>query len=374
MPAITPANGRVAFLAAQTPHTYFELNSTNTGTNYGDDPVVLSDITGLGAGDFTTQESYEGMQNNTALPANTSYDDFLINDAAMLIYIPAGLTHGNVYGLFNNGGGTNGQGAMLRATTTGVEIACGHNNGNSSSQDNVIEEIPDADLPGWFCVSFQFNSHGGAEGDMALWLNGTAVRSGTRVYTLDWGSGNAQVGDANHAEPDGAACLDPASYGGGDWGADLVIDGTGILIANHTVDNPSSGASDTAAGNGDTWHTDYYDTHVVSPNTNVTTSAPDALVLTEQAATVQQAPRVYLNTTETKSGATEMTVTDYNTAGTSITFTDPSGAPTGSLKLGVENTRDQTIGWIDVTVTAGTVFPYHAIKQKRRVWNTLLTR
>ena len=65
-------------------------------------------------------------------------------------------------------------------------------------------------------------------------------------------------------------------------------------------------------------------------------------------------PRVYLNTTETKSGATEMTVTAANAAGTSITFTDPAGAPTGSLKLGVERQDNDQIGWIDVTVnTAG---------------------
>ncbi len=62
-------------------------------------------------------------------------------------------------------------------------------------------------------------------------------------------------------------------------------------------------------------------------------------------------PRVYLNTTETKTGADEMTVTAANAAGTSITFTDPSGGKTGSLKLGVENALD-LLGWIDVTVNS----------------------
>ncbi len=62
-------------------------------------------------------------------------------------------------------------------------------------------------------------------------------------------------------------------------------------------------------------------------------------------------PRVYLNTTETKAGADEMTVTAANAAGTSITFDDPAGGKTGSLKLGVENAFD-LIGWIDVTVNA----------------------
>jgi len=68
------------------------------------------------------------------------------------------------------------------------------------------------------------------------------------------------------------------------------------------------------------------------------------------------APKVWLNSTATLSGATQMTVTAWNTAGTSITFTDPSGAPTGSLQLGVE-ARNQgggeaNTGWIAVTVSA----------------------
>ncbi len=61
-------------------------------------------------------------------------------------------------------------------------------------------------------------------------------------------------------------------------------------------------------------------------------------------------PRVYLNTSETKAGATEMTVTAANAAGTSITFTDPEGAPIGALFLGVERQRDDKIAWIAVTV------------------------
>ena len=63
-------------------------------------------------------------------------------------------------------------------------------------------------------------------------------------------------------------------------------------------------------------------------------------------------PRVWLNTTQTKSGATQMTVTSWSADGTSITFTDPSGAPTGSLYLGVERVSDGALGWIAVEVTA----------------------
>ena len=66
------------------------------------------------------------------------------------------------------------------------------------------------------------------------------------------------------------------------------------------------------------------------------------------------APKVWLNTTQVLAGATEMTVTSFNGAGTLITFTDPIGAPTGSLFLGVENKNagggDSNTGWIAVTV------------------------
>lgn len=79
----------------------------------------------------------------------------------------------------------------------------------------------------------------------------------------------------------------------------------------------------------------------------------DALNLVEYAATVLQAPRVYLNTSQTLTGATELTVTSYAVDGTSVTFDDAAGAPTGSLFLGVQNTRNAQVGWIAVTVTGG---------------------
>ena len=263
--SVTPTNGRVAFLALQDPHTYWELNSTTLGTNFGDDATTQGgDNTAVGAGDISTAESYPGMATQNDPPTNAAFDIYLVNDAAALVYIPAGLTHNTVRGLWQNGGGTNSQGAFLRATTTGVEIALAHNNGGDLG-DYLIHEIADADLPGWFCISWQYNSYNGTEGDCALWIDGTAVRSGTRVYTLDYGSGNPDFGDnSGGREPNAAQVLDPSSYSG-DWAGDGGnINGTGILIANFTCDNPSPGGSDTSAGNGNTWHTDYFDTHTVS--------------------------------------------------------------------------------------------------------------
>ncbi len=74
----------------------------------------------------------------------------------------------------------------------------------------------------------------------------------------------------------------------------------------------------------------------------------DLAALTATATADTSKPNVYLNTTETTAGATVMTVTAW--AATSCTFTDPPGAPIGSLKLGLENTRNLSIEWVDVTV------------------------
>ena len=62
-------------------------------------------------------------------------------------------------------------------------------------------------------------------------------------------------------------------------------------------------------------------------------------------------PKVYLNTTETLVGATEMTISSVDIDGTSITFDDSVGPPVGSLFLGVENRVNGDVGWIAVTVT-----------------------
>ena len=63
-------------------------------------------------------------------------------------------------------------------------------------------------------------------------------------------------------------------------------------------------------------------------------------------------PRVYLNSTETLTGATEMIVQSVAADGTSITFNDPVGSPTGSLFLGVENRSNGDVGWTPVIVSA----------------------
>ena len=285
MASITPQNGRVAFVDAWHPHTYWELNSTNLGTNYGDDTTGNDDNAAVTSGDISTQDSYDGMSNQNDPPASGWFDIYTVTDAAALIYIPAGLAHDTVYGLFSNGGGTNGQGGFLRATTTGVEIACACNSGGDNV-DAVIAEIPDADLPGWFAVGFQFSSNDGNQGDMGLWINGVCEASGTRALQLAYGSVAPDFGNNTTRAPNAATVIDPASYGGGDWGDNTAITGSGVLIANFCCDNLNK-TNTTPPGNGDSFHTDYYDEHITAATQELSPqSAVHALFTTNQNLTV----------------------------------------------------------------------------------------
>ena len=260
--AITPQNGRVNFVATHDPHTYWELNTTNLGTNFGHDATASGgDNPAVISGDISTADNYQGMNNQNDPTVSGDLDVMIVTDSAMLVYIPAGLTHSTVYGLFHNGGGTNAQGALLRATATGVEIACTHNDG-ANIMDTLIEEIPDASLPAWFAIGCQFASNGGNQGDMGLWIDGVLERSGTRINPLDYGSGDPDFGNFAGTSPDASDVIDPASYSGGDWGSSNAINSSGILIANFTADNPTdNGSGDSSPGAGDSFYTDYYDEH-----------------------------------------------------------------------------------------------------------------
>ena len=89
-----------------------------------------------------------------------------------------------------------------------------------------------------------------------------------------------------------------------------------------------------------------------------TATAAVAMAAVVATGTASIGPKVHLNTTQTLTAATEMNVTSYSQDGTSITFTDPAGAPTGSLNLGVENRNlgggDANTAWIAVTVNSTT--------------------
>ncbi len=259
MAAITPVNGRVAFLALQDPHTYWELNSTNLGTNFGDDTSGNDDNTNVSAGDLSTQQSYEGTNNQNNPQSGGWFDNFIVTDAAALLYLPSGLTTGDTFGLFHNGGSSNSQGAFARATATGVEICIVHSAGSTSNQDNMVFEVPTADLDGWHAIGWQFCSEGGAQGDMGLWHNGVKVADGTRVHQLTLGTANPRLGDSLAPEPDAANGISP--YGADvDWASSSNVTGSGILIANFVVDNPNQDNT-SPDGNGDTFHTDYATTH-----------------------------------------------------------------------------------------------------------------
>lgn len=356
MAAVTPQNGRVAFLTDWDPHTYWELNTTNLGTNYGDDTSGNDDNSAVASGDISTAESYQGMNSQNDPPGSGWFDIYTVTDACALVYIPAGLAHNTVRGLFHNGGGTNAQSGFLRATTTGVEVALCHNTGGTS-QDGLIEEIPDSDLPGWFTIGWQFASEGGAQGDMGLWINGVKERNATRSFQLAYGSGDPDFGASNGDEPLAASVRDPASYGGGNWGAAASINSTGVLIANFCCDNPNQ-TNTTPAGNGDTFYTDYHAAHAASANDSLG-SGSSALDFTASASlqgkfqtagasplsfaasgALRQRPRVWINDVASKDGnEVECPWTAFSN--TAVTFNDTEGPPTGTVYIGVETPTGQ---------------------------------
>ena len=262
MAAITPVNGRVAWLTTYSGvHTYWELNTTNLGTNFGDDSLG-GDNTAVAAGDISTSGSYQGMNNQNDPPASDALDIYTVTDAGFLLYLPAswGATN-DVVGIFSNGGGTSGQGCQIRKTATGTEIAISHN-ANNTDQDCMVYEIPDADHDGWHCISLQFSGEGGAQGDMGIWVNGVKVCDGTRGTQLAYGSGNPDFGGSTIDAPLSANGISPYAPAT-DFAAESSINSTGILIANFWADNPNE-TNTTPAGLGDTAHSDYYTEHSAS--------------------------------------------------------------------------------------------------------------
>lgn len=369
MASITPRNGRADFILLQNPHTYWELNSTNLGTNFGDDSLGGNN-TAIGAGDVSTAESYEGVNGANDPPSSDALDVYIVTDAAFLLYVPSGLSNGT-WGIFHNGGGTHAQGVTIRKITGGMEIGVTHN-ASGTNQDAVVGFIPDADLGGWFTIGAQFAGNGGNQGDMAVWINGVVDQSATRSHQLQYGSGNPDFGRFAGDNILAANVRAPTSYANGNWPGDATL-GSGILVANFTADNPNNDNT-SPAGKGDSFYTDYHDSHVEASSVDLVSNDVEAAselsstsltqvyelssVDIEAASecdtpTVTPVPRAWLNTSTTKTGATEVDITAF-TDGTG-TLSDPVGGPTGPLFLGIENTGNGEIGWIAVTVNGGTV-------------------
>lgn len=118
---------------------------------------------------------------------------------------------------------------------------------------------------------------------------------------------------------------------------------TGSDIDSITITFSSAGGSASARR---TW---------IQDNLRPASGTPSIFLPTASGST-KRPPRVWLNTTQTKVGATELAVQSYNDAGTSLTFNDPQGTgPTGSAFLGIENTSTRFIDWQAVTVNTGPI-------------------
>ncbi len=181
-------------------------------------------------------------------------------------------------------------------------------------------------------------------------VNDTA--SNTTVFSSAGNAGNALYAAGGFKGDDGAGVTVPTNFF-------EIFDAASGTSANADIAayvcDQLDGAPDSCTW---TWAvTDENAGHyieIVKGDTDISASLA-TIELATYPAQVWLTPRVYLNTTETKTGADEMEVTSANAAGTSITFTDPSGGQTGSLKLGVENQQNSAIAWIAVTVNAGAV-------------------
>jgi len=184
----------------------------------------------------------------------------------------------------------------------------------------------------------------GSIGSGSRWtVHGEFTVNGTEQTGVGF-HGNYNRGNQGSADCHGSSCNQAAFF--------AVTSGQDIGVSNQELAGTEGGAGDieTQAGwvgfgliNLDTLEAAGSDTTINATH--------DSLTLTTYPVTLQ--PNVYLNTSETLTGATEMTVTSYNLAGTSITFDDPAGAPTGSVSLGVQNMANGAVGWISVTVNTG---------------------
>ena len=141
----------------------------------------------------------------------------------------------------------------------------------------------------------------------------------------------------------------PGTEGGaGDIETESFADNEGLSLIVINLDTLEAAAGSTITASGtpavgeitSTGQADY---------THVTSGIASVSEITASGA-ITQAPKVWLNTTPSLTGATEMTVTAWSD--TSITFDDAVGAPTGDIWLGVENRTTNEQRWIEVTVNA----------------------
>ena len=217
-------------------HTAFSENETNANT--GTDTANGSNSSSYSQADTANFENF-GTNTASAPEPNGDMDAYILTDAAMMLYIPPTLATGE-YGLFHNGGGTNGQAGQIKSVLNGDTITLGITHNVAAGEDSTTFEI----TSGWHAVGFQFEDN---SGNMALWIDGVNVSEAVRGTTMLVGSGNPLLGDSN---------ADPVSG----WSATTAIDGTGLVIANFVCDNPDNDNS-SPAGNGDTFYTDFYDYH-----------------------------------------------------------------------------------------------------------------
>lgn len=335
------ATGRAAFLALHSGVAIFH-SFNNEQTNYGDATNNPGSPTYAQA-DTSVYPDY-GLGIQTA-PSNNDYMDLYVpTDVVFLLYIPPTIATGT-YGLFHNGGGTNGQGAFLRSQSNGTTVELGiTHNASGSNQDYDTVTITER---GWVCVGFQYEDNSGG---MAIWVNGTEVSTISRTYNMLLGSGNPYIGGENLDDIPG-------------WGVGANINGSGLLIANFVYDNLNNDNSAPVTGRGDSFYTDFYNSFyqvsavTINPTGSTSTSSSDTAQLTTswQPMTVNpvgsdsasssdtaQLTVSWLPTTVTPTGSASASTVD--TAQLTVTNPPVTINPSGSSSASTSDIAQLTIG------------------------------
>lgn len=228
-------NGLVAFLASWSGvHTAFTFDQTDV--NIGADTGYDANSSSYAQAETGVYPEH-GTDEVCSPDASGDFDNYIVTDCCMLLYIPSNLPTG-IYGLFSNGYTVHGQGAAIRSEGNGTTITLGmiHNENTSNVQEltHVITER------GWVIIGFQFQDN---SDNLAIWVNGANVEEAALDFAMGQGSYDPCIGDQLNQDFS--------------WGSQSSIDGSGLIIALFVVDNPNLTNTD-PPGNGDSFYTDFY--------------------------------------------------------------------------------------------------------------------
>lgn len=235
----TYVDGLSAFLALwPTTETAYSFN--NTAANSGLDTQSANSTT------YGTASGYPnaGLAATCTVTSGGDFDVKANGNWVFLLHLPSGLADG-AWGLVGNGA-SNGYGFWVNCTSGVVRLATGW---RMAGDKYGYAEATGLAKGRWYVVGAQFFE---SDANTAIWVDNVKVEANANIGARSTGGVDPTIGSVNTditGYLNGVASPSPALSG-------TSIDGTGILIANFVGWAPSSGLDA-----GDSFHTDYYDTH-----------------------------------------------------------------------------------------------------------------